>query len=97
MPIAAIFFQTDRNPIPPTAFTHIPFTSEPVRSWNSESDIALFIRDGEIPLTGLFADGTCRMETTPERAADSFAEGKKAALAHDNVAPQFEMEKAFVR
>jgi hypothetical protein len=54
MPIAAIFFQTDVDPIPPAALTHIPFTSQPVSSWTLKSDLALFMKDlHDVPMRGI--------------------------------------------
>jgi hypothetical protein len=86
MPIAAIFLQTEVDSIFPAALTRIPFASESVRSWNHESDIALFIKDiCDVPLKGLYPDGSWRTGNSSKRAAESFAEGKEASLTyHEN-------------
>jgi hypothetical protein len=78
--IAAIFEQTQSDPIPSAALKHLPFTLERVHLWSVDGDLGKFISDlFDLPLRALLPDGSWEISNTRDQAVSFFEQAQETA------------------
>jgi|GEM_PF-1464821 hypothetical protein len=81
MRIVAIVEQTKEDPISHAALTYLPFISESIESWNSQSDIGLFVREiFSGSMTTLWPEGRRQTTRSSNPESDWIVRGQGEAL-----------------